>query len=197
MSQEHLEEPTELHDVKIEEVMRLQNRQLQLLRELGIAQMIEKETGLEIPPLVFEDDHTQPPKTDWMRTLQMGLPDGRHLSFSGEWMLISVPTLTDKDVFDRTLRITAFRFTTQRVIEIFRLTCAHDTQFVLIEFSQDKHLKVAGDKTTFEGDLTAVNRELLIRVQTGIQAAFTNPQTKKGVEFSLMFGNPPRQISRS
>lgn len=189
MSQEDLRgSMPEFNDVELEEAMRRQNPQLQLLRKLGVAQMIEQEAGIEIPPFVFEDDPNQPPKADWKRTLIMGLPSDGY--FSGKWMLIPTPQLTDKGLFDTTLRITASRGTNPRIQEGHIYT--HDTQSVLIEFTQDKHLKVVGNEITFDGDLAAVNDELLARVQVGIKEAFTNPQTKPGEELTLMGAVKPK-----
>ena len=176
MSQEDLRGPMdEFNDVEIEEGMRLQNPQLKLLRTLGVAQMIEQKAGTEIPPLAFEDDPNQPPTVDVKRTdkmVSLTIDDDGY--FNDGWRLNPFPQRMADGSFDTTLRIKAIRVTNQQR-EGFEMT--HGIQSVLIEFTQDKYLKVVGDKTTFEGDLAAVNEELLTRVQVGIKEAFTNPTT--------------------
>lgn len=195
MSQEHKDQSLHLHDPEIEEALRLQNPQLQLLRELGIAQMIEKETGLEIPQFVFQGDPSQPPKTDLWRTMRVAMPEEGWLS--GKWnFLLMIPDAIHKDTPDTTIRVKPSRVVNKRLKEGSSDRFFFDTQTVLIEFTENRYLKVAGDKVTFEGDLTTVNEELLARVQTGIQEAFVNPQTVVGTTEFMLAGKTPIQTLR-
>lgn len=164
-----------------EEAMRLQDPQLKLLYTLGVAQMIEQEVKVKIPPLVFKYDSTQPPKVDLKRTHEMTklrLKLKKDL-FIERWTLNTIPQPTDNGLFNTTLQIRACRVTNQQVKGF---THTFDSQSVLIEFTQDKQLKVVGNKTTFEGDLATVNDERLERVQAGIKEAFSNPHIISGIE---------------
>lgn len=158
---------------RIEEAMRLQNPQLELLRQLGIATMIEKEAGAEIPLLVFEDNSTQSPKADLKRTSEMIIPTVilRNGLFTEGWSLNPIPQQRDNGLPDTTLRIRAYRITNQQV-EPF---ATRDVQSVLITFTQERHLQVVGDEITFDGDLAVINDQPLTHVQAGIKEAFSNP----------------------
>ena len=173
----HGQEQHALRTKQIEEAMRLQTPQLKLLYQLGIAQMIESEAKREIPPLVFEDDSMQPPKVDLRRTsdmIMLTILQENGLLEEG-WGLDPTPKHTDtySNLFNTTLRITAFRVADQK-LEKFKNT--HNVQSVFIDFTQDRHLKVVGDKTTFDGDLVTINDERLAQVQAGIKEAFSNPR---------------------
>jgi len=194
MSKEDLREGGQLGP-QVEDAIRLKNLQLQLLRRLGVAQMIEQEVGIEIPPLVLEDDPNQPPKVDLWRTALMGSPKEGFYSRKWHLNLLSLMLFDagGKDIPKTTIRIRPYRLIDQRLKEGSTDTYFLDTETVSIEFSQDKHLKVAGDRITFEGDLATVNEELLAQVQTGIQEAFASPRVVLGTnEFRVLRKDSPQ-----
>ena len=168
------------HSVEeIEEAMRRQNPQLRLLYELGIAQTIEQEAGgAKIPPLVFEDNHTKLPKVDLERTRKMTMPIFENDLWHEGWMFNPIPQHVDNGLFDTTLRITASRVIDQ---QFGKSVNNYDAQSLFRELTQAGHLKVVGDKTTFDGDLSTINDGRLAQVQlaqvkAGIKEAFSNPR---------------------
>jgi len=171
-----------LRKEQIEEAMRLQAPQLELLYRLGVAQMIQQEAGgVEIPPLVFGDGLTKVPEVDLERTREMTRPIFRNGLWEERWTFNPIPQQTDNGLPDTTLQIRGLRIANQQVK---RFAYTRNAQSVLIELTEDGQLKVEGEKTTLNRNLTAIDEEGLAQVRAGIKKAFSNPHIE--LELSTM-----------